>query len=580
MKQARRLALQMTLLRARFPVGRSVKQHREPIQRGAWPWLVSIVLLIAVGLAPASPSLAAPVNIKLSDPLAVGRDVSSFGISPDSSRVVYLADQDTDGVDELYSVSLAGGSSVKLNGPLVEGGNVSDFRISPDNTRVVYRADKELYSVPLAGGSQVKLNGPEDAENFQISPDSSRVVYDSRGVHGTGLAPCTLVPRELYSVLLTGGSPVKLQWGTTAGFQISPDSSWVAYRIVVPWMGLHSTDLYSVSLAGGSPVRLSDPVDYDGYVWNFQVSSDSSRVIYQADQNTRRVYELYSVPLAGGSQVKLNGSLVDGGNVWLLFQISPDSSRVVYQADQDADEVFELYSVPLAGGSPVKLNGPLVSGGDVASDFQISPDSSRVVYQADQDTRGVDELYSVPLTGGSPVKLNDPPDMYYEGVADFQVSLDSSRVVYRVISRWITTWPRVLFSVPLAGGTPVELGGSPILGPSVSDFFISRDSSHVVYKFVGEIYSVPLAGGNSVKLNSPLVRGRDVQDFQISPDSSRVVYLADQDMDEVFELYSVPLGGGTPVKLNASLVTRIYLPLVLGNWLGTSCQQGDGHAER
>jgi hypothetical protein len=53
-----------------------------------------------------------------------------------------------------------------------------------------------------------------------------------------------------------------------------------------------------------------------------------------------------------------------------------------------------------------------------------------------------------------------------------------------------------------------------------------------------------------------------------------------QDMDEVFELYSVPLAGGNPVKLNASLVTRIYLPVVLENWLGTSCQQGDGHAER
>jgi len=47
---------------------------------------------------------------------------------------------------------------LKLNGGLVIGGSVQDFQISPDGSRVVYRADqdtvsaRELYSVPIAGG--------------------------------------------------------------------------------------------------------------------------------------------------------------------------------------------------------------------------------------------------------------------------------------------------------------------------------------------------------------------------------------------------------------------------------------------
>jgi hypothetical protein len=61
--------------------------------------------------------------------------------------------------------------------------------------------------------------------------------------------------------------------------------------------------------------------------------------------------------------IKLNDSLVPGGNVG-GFQISSDSARVVYVADQDTNDVLELYSVPLGSSSaPVKLNGALVPGG-------------------------------------------------------------------------------------------------------------------------------------------------------------------------------------------------------------------------
>ena len=73
-------------------------------------------------------------------------------------------------------------------------------------------------------------------------------------------------------------------------------------------------------------------------------------MVYWADQETDNVYELYSVPLGGpaAAGVKLNGAMVTGGYVH-NFLISPDSSRVVYLADQQTDNVYELYSVPLGG---------------------------------------------------------------------------------------------------------------------------------------------------------------------------------------------------------------------------------------
>lgn len=70
--------------------------------------------------------------------------------------MVYIADQQTVGVFELYVRAIDGsGSTIKLSYPQVSGGNVDTFILSPDSSRVIYRADQntdgvnELYSVPL-----------------------------------------------------------------------------------------------------------------------------------------------------------------------------------------------------------------------------------------------------------------------------------------------------------------------------------------------------------------------------------------------------------------------------------------------
>ena len=85
--------------------------------------LSSHVVLIAVLGVLIWPQLGVPAitNLKLNDPLVPSGDVESFDISPDGSRVVYRADQDADGVTELYSVPIAGSPVTKLNGALVPG---------------------------------------------------------------------------------------------------------------------------------------------------------------------------------------------------------------------------------------------------------------------------------------------------------------------------------------------------------------------------------------------------------------------------------------------------------------------------
>ena len=55
--------------------------------------------------------------------------LSSGVATAQKGGVVYLADQDTVGVDELYRADLKTGAVTKLNAPLVAGGDVRDFGV-------------------------------------------------------------------------------------------------------------------------------------------------------------------------------------------------------------------------------------------------------------------------------------------------------------------------------------------------------------------------------------------------------------------------------------------------------------------
>ena len=392
--------------------------------------------------------------------------------------------------------------------------------MSPDGQFAVYRHDAEvdsaleLWSVRVAGGAPVRLCGllpfGVSVRDFQISADSQRVVYI--------VAQETANQEELYSIPIAGpeGAWIKLNGELPAGsnvldLQISPDSTRVIY--IADQTANNIFDAWTVPIDGGTPDRLrpvvtlagSSVVTYSVY----PISPDGERVIFRADFSDLDRNELWSARVDGtGPVIRLNGTLNAGGTIHPSgFSFSPDSSRVVYRADQESDDVVELYSVPSGGGIAVKLNGLLTSGGDVLAS-EISPDSTRVIYLADQQNDQKIELYSVPLAGGGVTKLNGA--LTFDGdVFEALISPNSSRVIY----------------------------------------LADQDTEGV-----DELFSVPLAGGSAVKLNPTLTAGRDVHDLAIAPNSARVVYMADQNDDEVVELFSVPLAGGTSVRVSDDLV--------------------------
>jgi hypothetical protein len=135
-------------------------------------------------------------QVRLNPTLTLDGTVVLAVLSPDGSRVAYVADQATAGVYELYSVPVAGPATsyVKLSGLMPAGSTgvdwLSDYEpfFLADSSRVVYHADQEqperydLHSVPAAGpasaGVRLNANTPEYRYwHASASQDSQLVVF-------------------------------------------------------------------------------------------------------------------------------------------------------------------------------------------------------------------------------------------------------------------------------------------------------------------------------------------------------------------------------------------------------------------
>ena len=177
-----------------------------------------------------------------------------------------------------FSVAIAA-PPVQLSGAMVSGGDVGLIAINSTSTRVVFIADRET--------------------------DATNELYSARVVFRAG--------KDINDVLELYSAPIAAANATTK--------------------------LSGTLLPGG--------VVLDGFL----ISPDSARVVFRADKDNDEVFELYSAPIAtANATTKLSGTLVPSGDVFNDFQISPDSTRVVFRADKDTDGVLELYSVAIGGG--------------------------------------------------------------------------------------------------------------------------------------------------------------------------------------------------------------------------------------
>lgn len=93
--------------------------------------------------------IAGGTRLFLTQQMVAGAQIHALEIGPNGEDVYYVADQEEVGVDELFRVAIAGGGVQKINGQLADGGDVGFARwsISPDSSAVAYVADQETNDV-------------------------------------------------------------------------------------------------------------------------------------------------------------------------------------------------------------------------------------------------------------------------------------------------------------------------------------------------------------------------------------------------------------------------------------------------
>ena len=250
---------------------------------------------------------------RLSPPLVPQRDLANPTVTPDERHVVFTSDAGALDVYELWSADIDAGTSVLLSGPMVAGGDVGDayhddFWISPDSTRVVYLADQEvdgvfeLFSAPIDGHAPaVRLHAALSASDdvlttVRFTPDGRFVVFAVRTPSGVALV----------SALADGrGTARVLNWPFPPGGGVREDPSGIFHSVALDSSGRQAfflgeqdvdgvVELYSVPIdASAAPHKWNAPLVAGGNVTRFALRPIKGAVLYSADQDVDARFELY-----------------------------------------------------------------------------------------------------------------------------------------------------------------------------------------------------------------------------------------------------------------------------------------------
>jgi len=487
--------------------------------------------------------------VKLNPPLVPGGDVQSvsatdawpdFEIGPDSATVVYLADQEQPSETLAYRAPIDGRSPALQVSPRFgqpsSAGDVSRtwFGFARDG-RVLYLADQEvdelqqLWSVETSRsappGPALRLSRPlEHVTDFQLDVSAARAFY--RFVLGD---PDSWEGRRLATVAVDGSAPaVELNGSfgphqSVLFFALAPDGSRVVY--LADQRADELFDLWSVPSDGSAPpVRLSVPPsgtagDFVYFGGDFAFTADSTRLIFRA--STTRVdggAELWSVAVDGlSSPCRLDAASADPGTV-RAFVLGPDRQRAVFWETTSEGKAARLRSVPVDGGSVETLFEQEIPFGLLPP--VVSPDSTRAVLVQ----LWPNALYRVTLDGSeAPLLLHDA--ITHGGEVDrtgLTIRADSRQAIYRLTGG-------SLYAVPLDGSAPPVRLDEPEPGSSVISFLVNPGGREVVYRTATSDGDSELWSARLDRSTRPVrFATRGVRDFRIAGPGERVTWLADE----------------------------------------------------
>ncbi|MEZ5404678.1 MAG: hypothetical protein R3F23_00485 [Verrucomicrobiia bacterium] len=421
-----------------------------------------------------------PINLTQFSP-GVFLSSSTVKVSPDGTRVFYIANATVATRFDLYSVPVDGSTlPVQVSSISVNGGGVRDYQATKDGSQVFYVADElslgqfrlfQAQTAQFGTSATISINGllpTTDIDSLELTPDEADIVFEAD--------PTFLNNSEILKVSVQGGTPVSLSGpaapgggnSTTTFFKVSPNGSRVAFR------SDHDTpstnELYSVPINGTASdvIKLNGPLEQDEDVafGSFKFSADGNRILYISQEiigdDTRN---LYYVGAANPADRRLvNPALPSNGPQVLGFDWNKKGDRIVYNADQQQQNIFRLYSTRVNGGPITSLNDAFIVNGFV-TDFQVVPNGKAVLYRANKQNALKRELYFVPIKGGENIKLSDEfsyvPN-FPSGIFLYAMSSDSKYVAYASQQEDQTKTELYITEIPIVRDATADFDGDKV----------------------------------------------------------------------------------------------------------------------
>lgn len=241
--------------------------------------------------------------------------------SPDGKKIVFQADWDKSGQDQLYVIDPNGGPVEQYTDA---PGTVAYYpRWSPDGRKIAFVYSRDYWkgifeiatmdAVPFAVPSVVASHGLDYAlTSPSWSPDGTKIAYVANSRSGP------LRTSDLYIVPSQGGAPERVAGGwSISGIDWSPDGSKIVYASDQGG----NMDIWTISVDGVNSEQLTDDVAQDAApVW----SPDGTSIVYASFRSGN--YDLWVMASSGENRRQITrGPAQDGDESW-----SPDGSQIVY----------------------------------------------------------------------------------------------------------------------------------------------------------------------------------------------------------------------------------------------------------
>lgn len=422
------------------------------------------------------------VDLETSTPRVISPEMVQGGnvgpgmkLSPNGQYVVYVADARRDEQFELFSYNRQSGETVRLSPDLPERGQVLNSRIllSPDGSKVLFlanaRADTqtELFMVPITGGQATVLNpdlsmeGDVVGSGLRFTPDGQMVVFladaevnDRYDIHVADLAGGST------SRLFTVDAPNKL---STADITMNPEGTELLAYVKQPRLArapmepqvweeaeqswdyvermIWKTSNVRVPIDGSAPIAVQAnwdmEIEFSGPTFipgtddlivlsqEVEPVSEEEREAANNEDHDGESEDLMHKPRRPASLLIQDGAspalaLTPLHHNVMSWHFLPGEQQIVYLAqdfstqEEDGEDVPEegadkqsdrygnypvnLYALQARRGStPVMLNAPLPPGGTVYAVYPTN-DPDIVLYTATQDDDKSVELYAVSVS--------------------------------------------------------------------------------------------------------------------------------------------------------------------------------------